>query len=202
MVHSEFRIPHSAFCMTFPTQLSLLRVLLTFVVIFFTLHHGWPAKLAALALFMIASFTDWLDGWVARRYKTTSAAGAIVDPIADKVLVLGLLLTFAYLRLVPAWMVWVIAARELIVTTARMVALKRGTVLSAERMGKQKTFVQLATLEAVFIILLSRALGADWAASSWTDTLILAGMWLTLTLTLLSGLSFFLNNSKALLRSR
>ncbi len=188
--------------MTFPTQLSLLRVVLTFVIITFTLQHGWVAKAVALACFMIASFTDWLDGWVARRYKITSKTGAIVDPIADKILVLGLLLTFAYLQLVPAWMVWTIFVREVVVTIARMVALSRGTVLAAERLGKQKTVMQLATLEAIFIILLGQAWGADWAYQSWTETLILTGMVATLALTLSSGLSFFLNNGKALLSSR
>lgn len=188
--------------MTFATHLSLLRILLTFVIIGFTLQHGWVAKAAALACFMIASFTDWLDGWVARRYKTTSATGAIVDPIADKILVLGLLLTFAWLRLVPAWMVWVIFVREVVVTTARIAALSRGTVLAAERLGKQKTGVQIGTLMAIFMLLLGRAWGADWAYASWTETLILTGMVMTTVLTLVSGISFFLHNGKALLSSR
>lgn len=188
--------------MTFATHLSLFRIFLTFIILLCLLQPSWQARASALVFFMLASFTDWLDGWVARRYKITSATGAIVDPIADKILVLGLFLTFAYQGLVLAWMVWVIFARELIVTTARMFALKQGTVLSAERLGKQKTFIQLLTLETIFIILLSRALGAGWAAASWTETLILAGMVLTTVLTLVSGISFFLHNSKVLLRSR
>lgn len=186
--------------MTFATHLSLFRIFLTFVIILCLLQPSWQARAAALVFFMLASFTDWLDGWVARRYKTTSTTGAIVDPIADKILVLGLFLTFSYQGLVPTWMVWVIFARELIVTTARMIALKQGVVLAAEQLGKQKTFVQLLTLEAIFIILLSRALGAGWAAAAWTDTLIGTGMVLATVLTLVSGLSFFLHNGQALLK--
>jgi CDP-diacylglycerol--glycerol-3-phosphate 3-phosphatidyltransferase len=147
---------------------------------------------AALGVFLLAGLSDWLDGYLARRWNQRSPAGALLDPIADKVLVLGLFLAFVQLALVPAWMVLLIAAREFLITGVRLVAASRHVVLSAEKEGKHKTAWQMLT---IFMILLSLALEESAALAPQTrqllDGLVLGCLWVTLILTVASGAAFF-----------
>ena len=111
--------------MNLPTKLSVSRILLTFGLLAALLTPGLAAKLIALAVFIVASLTDWLDGMLARRRGELTPLGALLDPIADKVLVLGAFLAFVQLRLVPAWMVLVIMLRELVITRIRLIAANK-----------------------------------------------------------------------------
>ena len=106
--------------MTLPTKLTLLRILLAFFVMGLLFIPGWPAKTAALLGFLAAGATDWLDGYLARRLGQATPMGALLDPIADKVLVLGIFLAFVQLRLIPAWMVLIIVLRESFITGAQV----------------------------------------------------------------------------------
>ena len=180
--------------MTLPTKLTLLRILLTFVTMALLFLPGWGAKAAALACFLVASLTDWLDGMLARRWHQISPLGALLDPIADKVLVLGCFLTFIQLRLIPAWMVLIIVLRELVITGVRLLIAGRGTVLSAAQEGKHKTVSQFATILVILSIVTLRA----WAPGGLSPEveraaglLILGCMWLTVLLTVISGAAFF-----------
>ena len=94
--------------MTLPTKLTALRIILAFLVMDLLFVPGWAAKAAALGCFFVAGATDWLDGYLARRLGQATPLGALLDPIADKVLVLGVFIAFVQLRLVPAWMVLII----------------------------------------------------------------------------------------------
>ena len=173
--------------MTLPTKLTLSRILLTFVIMTLLFTPGVEAKSAALACFVLASLTDWLDGWLARRRKQISALGALLDPIADKVLVLGMFLTFVQLGLVPAWMVLLIALREFLITGVRLFAASRDVVLSAAKEGKHKTVSQMGTIFVVLVALIAeeRSTAALW------HQVIVACMWVTMLLTVISGTTFF-----------
>ena len=181
--------------MTLPTKLTVLRILLTVFVFALLLTPGWVAKLAALGGFAIASLTDWLDGFLARRWRQTSALGTLLDPIADKILVLGTFLAFVQLGLVPAWMVLVIFFRESLITGVRLFAASRNIVLAAAKEGKHKTVSQMVTLFALLIALLIQ----EWPGSvSWPSqvhaaipTVILGCLWVTVILTVQSGAMFF-----------
>ena len=181
--------------MTLPTKLSVLRILLTFLIMALLFLPGWIAKSAALASFLLAALTDWLDGYLARRWRQTSPMGALLDPIADKVLVLGTLLAFVQLALVPAWMVLVIALREFLITGVRLFAASRGLVLSATKEGKHKTVSQMVTIVVILAALIVRELPAGARASGpWTaaiDWVILGCLWVTVILTVVSGAVFF-----------
>jgi len=181
--------------MTFPTKLSVLRILLTFLIMALLFLPGWVAKSAALASFLLAALTDWLDGYLARRWGQTSPMGALLDPIADKVLVLGTLLAFVQLALVPAWMVLVIALREFLITGVRLFAASRGLVLAAAKEGKHKTVSQMVTIVVILVVLLVEALVAPGAitpslraAGWWT---VQGCLWVTVLLTVSSGAMFF-----------
>ena len=181
--------------MTLPTKLTVTRILLTFVIIGLLLSAGWVAKAAALVGFLIASLTDWLDGYLARRWHQTSALGALLDPIADKVLVLGMFIAFIQLGLVPTWMVLVIVLRDLVITGVRLFAYSQHIVLAAAKEGKHKTVSQIATI----ILILSVVVLREWFGRGqldrdfdrWAGWSITIAMWVTVILTLISGASFF-----------
>ena len=173
--------------MTLPTKLTFSRILLTFITMALLFTPGLLAKSAALGCFVLASLTDWLDGWLARRRHEVSSLGALLDPIADKILILGVFLACVQLGLIPAWMVLIIAFRELLVTGVRLMAASRHIVLSAAAEGKQKTASQVITLLVVLVSLIAeeRSTAALWRR------LIEMCMWVTLLLTLISGVFFF-----------
>ena len=188
--------------MTVPTKLTLLRILLTFVLMGLLFIAGWMAKAVALGCFLLASATDWLDGYLARRWRQTTPLGALLDPIADKVLVLGTFLAFVQLRLIPAWMVLIIILRESLITSVRLFAASRGIVLSAAREGKHKTVSQMVTIVVIFCVLILREwLGRDALSPRTSASLqwvVLACLWITMGLTVISGTSFFWRHREVL----
>src|SRR5512135_1783965 len=115
----------------------------------FLFVSGWLAKTVVLLFFILACATDFLDGWIARARHQVTDFGKIMDPVADKVLVLGVFLSFVQMQLVPAWMVIVIIIRELLITGMRFLAIRKGRVLAAESAGKHKTVSQMI---AIFFI--------------------------------------------------
>jgi CDP-diacylglycerol--glycerol-3-phosphate 3-phosphatidyltransferase len=179
-----------------PNVLTVLRIVLTFVIMGLLFMPGLAARWACLILFLIAAFTDWLDGYLARRAKTITPLGVLLDPIADKILVLGLLLVFVQFELVRAWMVLLIVLRELMVTGMRMYAASRHHVIAATAEGKQKAFTQMATICTVLVALLleelSAAQGTRWPGVAFA--LIDWGMAITVALTMWSGAVFIWRN--------
>ena len=128
--------------MTLPDQLTLARaVAVPIVVVLFAWdfpdHAYW-----ATAVFVVAMATDQIDGWLARRRNQTSAFGSLLDPIADKVLVLAALVMLIGEGVAPAWMVAAIVAREIAVSGLRLAAIERGVVIGARDLGKLKTWAQ------------------------------------------------------------
>ena len=188
--------------MTLPTQLTIVRLLLAFLIMALMVLPGWVAKAAALALFLIAGATDWLDGYLARRWKQTSAAGALLDPLADKVLVLGVFLACVWRHLVPLWMVLIIAMRELLITGVRTWGARRGVVLPAAKEGKQKTVSQMVAI----IALLSMLTVKEWTARHGPAAPIMSALhwisqgalWVAVVLTVVSGVMFFWRHRVAL----
>ena len=179
--------------MTLPTKLSLLRIVLTFVIMRLLFLPGWKAKAASFAIFVVAALTDWLDGFLARRWRQMTPGGALLDPIADKILVLGMFLAFVQMRLIPAWMVLVILFRELLITGVRLYAARRNIVLAAAKEGKHKTVSQMVTLVAIFTLVLLQ----EWPGSvpvsvhQAVEWAVPVCLWLTMVLTVTSGALFF-----------
>ena len=180
--------------MTLPTKLTLLRIFLTFITMALLFVPGWPAKAAALGGFMVASLTDWADGYLARRWQQMTALGALLDPIADKVLVLGMFLAFVQLGVIPAWMVLIIALREFLITGVRLFAASRQIVLAAAKEGKHKTVSQMLAILVILAVLFIQEWQGE-AISQRTMTIMqgtmLGCLWIAMVLTVVSGASFF-----------
>ena len=185
--------------MNLPNKLTISRIALTIIFMFFLFMHGVTYKILALIIFTIAASTDFLDGHIARRYNLVSDFGRFVDPIADKILVLSAFIAFVELGLVPAWMVMIIILREFTITGTRLMAFKKNEVISATMAGKHKTASQIF---AIFVILLF-VIFRDFFQSFnfWNPALenqfklsIFILMFITVVLTLISGISFFVRN--------
>ncbi len=140
-----------------PNILSLSRILATVVIFVLVLINTPWAYLSATILFILASVTDFLDGYFARRYKLVSPLGIFLDLTADKVLVSTILIALVQVVLVPAWMVAIIVTREFLVTGLRSMASAKGKVIPAGKWGKQKTLITMVAMSA---LLLAKGLGA------------------------------------------
>lgn len=141
-----------------PNLLSFSRIVATILVFVLAIVNQPWSFLVATVIFFLASMTDLLDGYLARRYHLVSPLGVFLDLTADKVFVSAILIAFVQIGLVPAWIVVIIITREFLVTGLRSVASASGTVIPAGKLGKQKTFI---TLLAIGGILLAKGVGAN-----------------------------------------
>lgn len=124
-------------------KITLARILIVPFVVILLYFPGKLTNLIAFFLFFVASATDMLDGFVARREGTVTSFGKFLDPLADKLLICSVLVMLSYLGWVPAWITIVIICRELIVTGLRAMAADEGVVIAADRYGKLKTIMQM-----------------------------------------------------------
>jgi CDP-diacylglycerol--glycerol-3-phosphate 3-phosphatidyltransferase len=141
----------------------------------FSSHDYW-----ATAVFCIAMTTDWFDGKLARRHGRATSVGTLLDPIADKILVLAALVMLVEQGVAPAWMVAAIVVREVLVTGLRQAAIERGVVLAARELGKLKTWAQAV----------AAAVAGFSAAGAWTDRAAWWALLVAVVLTWLSGLDY------------
>jgi CDP-diacylglycerol---glycerol-3-phosphate 3-phosphatidyltransferase len=172
-------------------QLTLARILAVPVVV---LLFAWPFHnhaYWATAVFCVAMTTDWFDGRLARRHGWTSPLGSLLDPIADKVLVLATLVMLVGEGVAPAWMVAAIVVREVLVTGLRQAAIERGVVLAARDLGKLKTWAQA----------IAAGLGGFAAAGAWSDRVAWWSLLVAVVLTWVSGLDYA-RSAPELLRGR
>jgi CDP-diacylglycerol---glycerol-3-phosphate 3-phosphatidyltransferase len=134
-----------------PNILSMSRLLVTVVIFVLILVDQPWAFLTTLVLFLLASITDYFDGYLARKYKLVSSLGVFLDLTADKVLVGGALVALVQISLTPAWVAFIIITREFLVSGLRSVAAAKGHVIPAGPWGKQKTFITLVALNLLFL---------------------------------------------------
>ncbi|GBD93725.1 CDP-diacylglycerol--glycerol-3-phosphate 3-phosphatidyltransferase [bacterium BMS3Abin05] len=184
-----------------PNQLSIFRIVLTpFFVWTFLLNDSiW--KIVALAIFTVASITDWYDGRLARKFGLVSVWGRFLDPLADKILVLTVFMVFAIVKEVLLWMVLVIVIRDVIVTGLRIYAMYKKHPISTSYLAKAKTTSQLIV---IFILLIYSVLkiyasqGILWAAdvvrffAAYEIINIL--MWIVVLLTVFTGIQYLVEN--------
>jgi len=176
--------------MNIANQLTIARLFLTlgFVVV---LSVTMPLQFTvALALFVIASITDYIDGWVARRFNMMSNFGKLMDPLVDKIMIAAAFICLVPLSELPAWAVIIIISREFLITGLRLLAASRGEVLSAERLGKHKTAWQIITvLYFLGLHSLRELFGQKWDAQ-WTDGIGWVLLGTTLAFTVYSGIGY------------
>jgi CDP-diacylglycerol--glycerol-3-phosphate 3-phosphatidyltransferase len=132
--------------LNFPNVLTVLRILLVPVIVVALLEETPNADALAAVVFALAAFTDGLDGYIARSRGSVTTFGKLVDPIADKLLIIAPLVSLVSLDRIQPWVAMVIIARELAVTGLRMVAIEQGVVIPASSLGKLKTIVQVLAI--------------------------------------------------------
>ena len=186
--------------MNLPNKLTVSRILLSFAFLAFLFAHGVVYKVLALATFVVASLTDMLDGYLAKRTNQMTDFGRLMDPIADKVLVLSAFVSFVEMRLIPAWMVVIIIFREAAITGLRLFALSRGRVIPADSGGKHKTVWQMVAIIATLVYLIVREAG-EGGSIRWTASMdgayrsvIFGVMCVAVVLTLASGIAYLVKN--------
>jgi CDP-diacylglycerol--glycerol-3-phosphate 3-phosphatidyltransferase len=166
--------------MTLADQLTVARAsAVPFVVALFVWHfpgHDYWAT----GVFVAAMATDQIDGWLARRGGRTTALGSLLDPVADKILVLAILIVLIDQDVFPGWMVAAIVAREFLVSGLRLAALERGVVIHARDLGKLKTWAQAV----------AAAVGGFAAAGAWSDSAAWWTLLVALVLTWVSGADY------------
>ncbi len=136
--------------MNLPNRLTLLRIALTPVFMFLLFMKTGAAHIASLAVFCLAAFTDWYDGYAARKYNAVSQWGKFLDPLADKILVLSAFLCFWMLGLVPLWMLIVMTVRDALITAMRCYSILRDAPMITRQYARVKTFGQYAVLILLF----------------------------------------------------
>ncbi|MBN2031687.1 MAG: CDP-diacylglycerol--glycerol-3-phosphate 3-phosphatidyltransferase [Deltaproteobacteria bacterium] len=166
-----------------PNALSLLRLFAIPVVVVCLLFPGRSGSFLAALFFSIAFVTDFLDGYLARKYGTVTALGKFLDPLADKILVCVTLIMLIPLDRAPAWIVGIIVAREIAVTGLRGAAVTEGIVIQASKLGKYKTFFQ--AMATIALCLHYQYVGVD------LHTVGKVLLWVALVFTLLSGWAYF-----------
>lgn len=163
-------------------------------------------RVLALILFVAASITDYYDGALARRNGWVTNFGTLMDPLADKVLVMAAFVGMVELDLFPAWMVVLILAREFMITGLRQLASSKGRVLAADRWGKNKTVSQLTTIITALVFLAAqdwlRHFGLwdheilrRWEVAWLLETILLVMMWWCVALTVISGWRYCRSNA-------
>jgi CDP-diacylglycerol--glycerol-3-phosphate 3-phosphatidyltransferase len=161
-----------------PNVLTVLRILLAPVLVVALLDKTPNGDLLAAGVFAVASMTDAIDGYLARRRRSITTFGKLMDPLADKLLVIGAVLTLVSLNRLAAWVAMVIIAREFAVTVLRMAATAQGVVIPAGTFGKVKTVMQVAMVFALILVP---------HGSVWVDALV----YVTVAATVLSGADYF-----------
>lgn len=186
-------MPHNAaerrIFMNTANKLTLLRVVLVPVFMAFLLMNGTAWQLAALAVFVIASLTDMLDGQIARRCNQITTFGKFADPLADKMLTTAAFLVFMQKGIINSWAVMIILAREFMVAGVRLAAVSEGKVIAASFWGKFKTVSQMAAI-IIAILVLNISAVPQSAAVIVTNIFV----WISVVLTVISGADYLVKN--------
>ena len=192
--------------MILPNQLTILRIILTPVFLFFFLSNNPVYNQIALAVFIIAALTDWYDGWLARKFNYITNWGKFWDPLADKILTSTAFIGFYIIDIIPLWMVIVIIVRDFIITILRAYADYKEKSFPTSFYAKWKTFLQMTFLYYLLIIHTGEKIpqiytGNEHILNKLLDTTFIYITMLILTIiTFHSGLTYILNNRNLIKR--
>lgn len=181
--------------MNLPNKLSLFRVVIipVFVVVYYLI--GWTNNTVfaymLAPLFIVASITDFLDGYIARKQNLVTVFGKFIDPLADKLIVMAALIVLNALGFLPYWVTVVILSREFIVTGIRLVAVGDGKVIAASKLGKYKT---ASTMIGIILMLMYPYLQLFADIGIWI-------VYVGTILTIVSGVDYFMKNKKIIMES-
>lgn len=184
--------------MNVPNLITMTRILLIPVFLFLVSKDAGVVKISvygymvpieyfwATTMFLLLSLTDWVDGYIARRYNAVTKLGKFLDPLADKLLMTAGFIVLVEMNLLPSWMVILILSREFAVTGIRLIAASEGKVIAAAYVGKVKTTLQILTI-TMFMIGLN---------GLYSDIVL----WAMLVITVYSGLDYFLKSKELIIK--
>jgi CDP-diacylglycerol--glycerol-3-phosphate 3-phosphatidyltransferase len=179
-----------------PTWITIVRIFLTPVLVVVLMTRvtafepiGLSWQMIGAAVFLLASFTDYLDGWLARRRNQVTTLGILLDPIADKLLTSAAFISLVQIGVAPAWMVWIIVGREFAIDGLRMIASSQGITIGASVWGKYKTASQVV---AIVLLILGYEYLGKWNVAG--DVAI----WVVVVLAIFSAVDYFLKFSRRL----
>lgn len=175
--------------MNIANKITVLRIILIPIFMFFMLVDVSYNMEIALVIFLIASLTDKLDGYYARKYNLVTDLGKFLDPLADKLLVTAAFLIFIELGRIDAWVVFIILAREFAVTGLRGIAANKNIVIAASNMGKFKTVTQIITIVILFL--------DNYPFSIINIPMDIIFIYITLFITIASGADYFMKYFKS-----
>ena len=182
-----------------PNILTIFRILLTPLFIYILFWGGENGYPWALAIFATAGITDIIDGYLARRLKVESSMGKMLDPVADKILVLSAFISFITMDLVYAWMVVLIILRDVVITAIRYLLEKREMPMATSKLAKAKTGVQIASVVVILCYLSLKSYQVDWITDLIDGMyIILVLMLITVLFTLYTGFDYFFVNRSAI----
>ncbi len=167
-------------------KITMIRVFLVPVFMVLFMMDSTVCRYAALGVFILASVTDAVDGYVARKYNQTTTFGKFVDPLADKVLTTSAFLILMYYGRMSVWAVMIVLVREFMVAGVRLVAAGEGDVIAASMWGKLKTVSQMLAIIAAMLLLPFERFYAQFAS----DVLI----WISVVFTVISGIDYLVKN--------
>lgn len=190
--------------MNLPNKLTILRVIMIPLVMVFYMVDAIPfGKIIALALFVIAAFTDFLDGYIARKYNLVTDFGKFLDPIADKLLVISVLIMIVVDGTIPGpWgviVLTVIISRELIIDAFRLIACTKGIVLAADIIGKAKTMVQCWTMPlCILLAFFEQCTKVAGAGLITFQVICYVLIGISAVLTVISGVNYIVKNKQVI----
>ncbi len=181
-----------------PNILTCFRIPMAFLCVYFAMAHKPNYLAISLSIFLIASATDFLDGFLARKWKIVSTFGKIVDPIADKTLILGVFMAFTYNGVVPVVLTALIVIREIALTVIRLLLLPKKVVLAARGSGKIKTIIQIGVLISVYLMLIFKSNLNPILDTDVQRNFIILLAFVAMCVTVYSGAEFIFYNQRAI----
>jgi CDP-diacylglycerol---glycerol-3-phosphate 3-phosphatidyltransferase len=142
--------------MTLPNQLTILRIILSPIFLFFFLSDVIWMKQVSVLIYIVAALSDWYDGWLARKFNYITSWGKFWDPLADKILTSAAFIGFAIVDLIPVWMVVIIVGRDVIITLLRVFADMKSYIFTTSYYAKWKTLLQMVFLYYLLILFVAQ----------------------------------------------
>jgi len=188
--------------MVLPNQLTTLRIILSPVFVYLFLSEDPTLKQISLVVYIVAALTDWYDGWLARKFNYITTWGKFLDPLADKVLTSSAFIAFAYLDVIPVWMVVVIVVRDFLITGLRSYAEFKKISFTTSRIAKIKTFAQMTYIYYLLVVYTFITIDFIFIGNEdifkilTNEYIIYYGMFIVTFFTFYTGLTYLITNRK------
>jgi CDP-diacylglycerol--glycerol-3-phosphate 3-phosphatidyltransferase len=187
----EFNLKKSVI-FNIPNQITFSRLFLAIVFFVFLTYRCFNV---AFVIFLVAAVTDWLDGYLARKWELSTDLGRLVDPFVDKVIICGTFIIFVHIAkdIITPWMVITIVAREFLVSSIRGFSESKGVKFASNMWGKTKMFIQSWTICAILLYY------AHFENQAWAEYMVIVFLWITIIVTIGSGITYIYSAKKTLL---